>query len=329
MASSPKKLSANEVAALVGDLMDMDGRGGDGDIEVRPFVFGQSDTTALGDFYALQMVNERFCRLARNVFLPMLRMQPRISSFPPELRSFEDYRSSQDNFVSLTNSRIEELRGNSLMVFPPPFISLLTDAYYGGMIKNFKHTRTEFTASENRVIEIVSARMNDALQLAWRDLVQLSFAITAHEENMQFAQFVDGEDMVVICSFMVQLPGADPTSFDIIYPLQSLKPISSQLRSRMQSDYVDDDDTWRTNLEKAILSVPLKVSVRLCEPEINLRHLMQLRSGDLVPANPGESVDILIEGQRLYTGTAGNLNGQSAVRIANRVSPGRSPAQTS
>lgn len=322
MASSPKKLSANEVAALVGDLMDMDGRGADGDVEVRPYVFGQNDTTVLGDYYALQMVNERFCRLARNVFLPMLRMQPRISSFPPELRSFEDYRSSQDNFVSLTNSRIEELRGNMLVVLPPAFISLLTDAYYGGMIKNFKHTRTEFTASESRVIEIISTRMNEALQLAWRDLVQLSFAITTHEENMQFAQFVDGEDMVVICAFMVQLPGADPTSFDVIYPLQSLKPISSQLRSRMQSDFVDDDDTWRRNLERAILTVPLTVTARLCEPEINLRHLMQLQSGDVVPVQLSETVEIMIEGHRLFSGTAGNLNGQSAIRIASRVNPG-------
>lgn len=314
--ASPKKLSATEVAALVGDLMDMDrGEMVDGNIEVRPFVFGQSDTTLLSDYYALQMVNERFCRLARNVFLPMLRMQPRVSSFPPELRSFEDYRSGQDNFVSITNSRIEELRGNKLVVLPPPFISLLTDAYYGGTIKNMRQTRTEFTASEGRVIEIICTRINDALQLAWRDLVALSFTITSHEENMQFAQFVDAEDMVVVCSFVVQLPGADPATFDVIYPLQTLKPIATQLRSRMQSDFVDDDHSWRDRLERAILEVPLGITARLCEPEIPLRQLMQLRAGDVVPVTLSETVDVLVEGQKLYTGQAGNLNGQSALRI--------------
>lgn len=320
--ATPKKLSANEVAALVGDLMDKDGLAAlemDGDVEVRPYVFGQSDTTVLGDYYALQMVNERFCRLARNVFLPMLRMQPRVSSFPPELRSFEDYRSSQDNFVSITNSRIDELRGNKLVVMPPSFISLLTDAYYGGTIRHMKPTRTEFTASEGRVIEIVATRLNEALQLAWRDLVALTFSITGHEENMQFAQFVDAKDMVVVCSFMVQLPSTDPASFDLIYPLQTLKPISSQLRSRMQSDFVDDDHSWRDRLERAILEIPLTVSARLCEPEITLRQMMQLRTGDVVPASLAESLDILIEGQKLFLGQAGNLGGQSAVRILGRV----------
>ena len=314
--ASPKKLSANEVAALVGDLMDKDiDFGDDTDVNVKPYIFGQSDTAALGDYYALQMVNERFCRLARNVFLPMLRMQPRLSSFPPELRTFDDYRSSQDNFVSITNSRIEELRGNCLAVIPPAFISLLTDAYYGGVIQSLKPTRTEFTASENRVIEIISARLNESLQLAWRDLVVLTFEHVSHEENMQFAQLVDSEDLVVVCSFMVQIPGTDPASFDLIYPLQTLKPISSQLRSRMQSDFVDDDHSWRDRLERALLEVPLTVSVHLCEPEIPLKQMMQLKSGDIIPVNLAETVRVQIEGQDMFVAQTGNLNGVSAIRI--------------
>jgi len=316
----PKKLSANEVAALVGDLMDMDkGEIIDGNIEVKPFTFGQNDTALLSDYYALQMVNERFCRLARNVFLPMLRIQPRVSSFPPEIRTYDDYRSGQDNFVSISNSRVEELRGNSLVVVPPSFVSLLTDAYYGGTIRNMRQTRTEFTSSELRVIEIISQRINDALQLAWRDLVALSFSTVSHEENMQFTQFIDGDDMVVVCSFVVQLPGTDPASFDVIYPLQTLKPIATQLRSRMQSDFLDDDHSWRNRLEQAILEIPLSVTARLCEPDIPLRQLMQLRAGDVVPVTLGETVDVIIEGQRLFTGQAGNLNGLSALRIVNRT----------
>jgi hypothetical protein len=75
--------------------------------------FGSNDISVMGDYHALRMINERFCRIARSVFLPMLRIQPRISAFPAETRSFDDYRNSQDNFVSLTNTRIEELRGQS------------------------------------------------------------------------------------------------------------------------------------------------------------------------------------------------------------------------
>lgn len=321
--ATPRKLSANEVAALVGGLMD---NGPDlgtalNGAEVKPYVFGSNDLSLLGDYHALRMINERFCRIARSVFLPMLRIQPRISAFPAEVRSFDDYRNSQDNFVSLTNTRIEELRGNHLFVIPPAFISILTEAYYGGAIRAVKSQRNEFTATEQRVIEIVTDRLNSALQLAWRDLMALTLNVVSREENMQFAAFVDGDDMVVNCSFMVQLPGTEPASFDILYPLQTLKPIASQLRSRMQSDFLDDDQSWRERLERAVLSIPLPITARLAEPEIPLRHLTQLKEGDVLPVTLTDTVQILIDGTPMFEATPGELAGKSALSITRRTKP--------
>jgi flagellar motor switch protein FliM len=320
MANTPRKLSAGEVAALVGGLMDTTGFGkSDEGVEVRPYVFGSNDLSLMGDYHALRMINERFCRIARSVFLPMLRIQPRISAFPAETRPFDDYRNSQDNFVSLTNTKIEELRGNHLIVIPPAFISLLTDAYYGGSIKFVKNGRNEFTATEQRVIEIVTERLNQALQLAWRDLMQLTFSVVSREENMQFAAFVDGEDMVVVCSFMVQLPESEPASFDILYPFQTLKPIASQLRSRTQSDSLDDDASWRERLERAVLSIPLEIRARLCEPDIPLKHLANLKEGDVIPAKVLETVEVLVDGKPFFEAVPGELAGKAALSITKAI----------
>ena len=102
-----------------------------------------------GDYYALRMINERFARMARQVFLPMLRIQPRISSFPPEVKTFDEYTAGIENFMSLNISRIEELRGSMLAVLSPTFISVLTNSYYGGKIKALATTRSEFTATRS------------------------------------------------------------------------------------------------------------------------------------------------------------------------------------
>lgn len=321
MIAKPRKLSAGDVAALVGGLMDSPGdmETSLSGAEVRPYVFGSNDLSLMGDYHALRMINERFCRIARSVFLPMLRIQPRISAFPAETRTFDDYRNSQDNFVSLTNTKIDELRGNHLIVIPPPFISLLTDAYYGGQVRYVKSHRNEFTATEQRVIEIVTDRLNSALQLAWRDLMGLTFSVASREENMQFAAFVDGDDMVVNCSFMVQLPDAEPASFDILYPLQTLKPIASQLRSRMQSDFLDDDQSWRDRLERAVMNIPLQVQARMCEPEIALRQLTALKEGDVIPAKLAETVQVLIDGKPYFEAVPGDVAGKSALSITKKL----------
>ena len=246
--SSSRKLSTDEVDALMEGLQSgvISTEGNiSPEAEVRPFVFGSDDLSLLGDYYALRLINERFARLARSTFLPMLRIQPRISSFPPEVKTFDEYCSSIDGFMSLNTSRIEELKGLLLTVLHPSFISVLTNSYYGGEISVTPNQRTEFTATEERVIEIISSGLNDALEVSWRDLMPINLREQGREVNPQFTSFVDGSDLVIICSFVVQLPDIDAATFDIIYPLQTLKPIASQLRSRVQSDVIDDDLTWR------------------------------------------------------------------------------------
>ena len=110
--ASTRKLSSDEVNALIEGLgSDTDSAANTTELdEVVPFEFGADDLSLLGDFHALRIINERFARLIRSVFLPMLRMQPRISSFPPEVKTFDEYTAGIENFMSLSISRIEELR---------------------------------------------------------------------------------------------------------------------------------------------------------------------------------------------------------------------------
>ena len=140
--ASTRKLSTEEVNALIEGLDGEDENtvtdAGFDESNVRPFQFGSDDLSLMGDYYALRMINERFARFARGVFLPMLRLQPRISSFPPEVKSFDEYAANIDGFMSMNISRMEELRGNMMMVIDPSFISTLTNSYYGGKIEPLK-----------------------------------------------------------------------------------------------------------------------------------------------------------------------------------------------
>ena len=319
--ASTHKLSSTEVAALVDGLRGLDGDAAPGGeaADVKSYKFGSDNRSILGDYYGLRMINERFCRIARSVFLPFLRMHPRISSFPPEVKDFDSYSDALDNFVSLTISRIEPLRGTSLVVLHPDFVSLLTDAYYGGTISQEPNRRTEFTATENRVIEIVTDGLNKALEQAWRDLTPLSFQKQSHEENLQFATFVESTELVVNCSFIIQLPDADPANLDILYPLQVLKPIAAQLRSRMQSDVVDDDITWRERLERAVMQVPVTVTGRFAEPSVPLGALSDMRPGKVIPVNLSPAPKLLVENQPMFAGEIGEVGGRAALSLTRQI----------
>ena len=177
----------------------------------------------------------------------------------------------------------------------------------------------EFTATENRIIEIITDGMLLSMQSAWKDLVDTKFEIQSREENIQLISFVDGDDTVIVCSFMVQMPQHDPVSFDIVYPLQTLKPISSQLRSRVQNEYAVDDRTWKERLQNAVLSVPLTLSAELGRPRTTLGKLWRSKVGDTFTMALPENVLIKVEGQSVFRADVGKVGPNAAVSMKNRV----------
>ena len=318
---SSRKLTSEEVDALMDGL-----QGSDYEVqadvadssEVRSFQFGEDDLSLMGDYYALRLINERFARHARSVFLPMLRLQPRISPFPPEVKTFDEYCEGIENFMNLNISRMEELRGPMLLTLGPKFISTLTASFYGGSIYQPDQKRTEFTSTEERVIELVYEGLSECLSAAWTDLMPVALTYQGREVNPQFASFVDGGELVIICAFLIQLPNGDSVNMDVVYPLQTLKPIASQLRSRMQSD-TSDDVSWRERMEHAILNIPLNVTALLGEPVMSMGQLIRLQSGDVVPIQVNEGIELRVENNPIFLADIGEVSGQAAVSLTKRI----------
>ncbi|MAQ06421.1 MAG: flagellar motor switch protein FliM [SAR116 cluster bacterium] len=322
MANTSRKLSSDEVSALMEGLKSGEINAGEGlntDLEVSSFTFGSDNLELLGDYYALRLINERFARLVRSIFLPMLRLQPKINPFPPEVKTYDEYSAGLESFMSLSTSRIEELRGSMLLVLDPSFISILTNCYYGGKLASFPTKKAEFTATEERIIEIVSDGIRRCLENAWKDLMPITIRHVGREVNPQFATLVESTDSVIICSFVIQLPNIDSASFDIIYPLQTLKPIASLLRSRVQSDVVEDDTSWREKLQNSILNIPLPVSAILSEPQIKVSKMVRLKKGDILPLGPVDGVNFFVKEKLLFKAEIGETNGQAAVSLKSRI----------
>ena len=318
---SSRKLTSEEVDALMDGLQSSDyevhadvARSSD----VRAFQFGEDDLSLMGDYYALRLINERFARHARGVFLPMLRLQPRISPFPPEVKTFDEYCEGIDNFMNLNISRMEELRGPMLLTLGPKFISTLTASFYGGSIYQLDQKRTEFTSTEERVIELVHEGLSECLSTAWTDLMPITLSQQGREVNPQFASFVDGGELVIICAFLIQLPNGDSVNMDVVYPLQTLKPIAAQLRSRMQSD-TNDDVSWRERMENAILNIPLNVTAFLGQPVMSMGQLIRLQTGDVVSIQVNDGIELRVEDNPIFLADIGEVSGQAAVSLTKRI----------
>ena len=147
----------------------------------------------------------------------------------------------------------------------------------------------------------------------------ISLLEQGRETNTQFASVVDGSELVIICSFMVQLPNAEADTIDIVYPLQTLKPIAAQLRSRVQSDNSQDNISWREKMENAILNIPLGITALLGQPLMSVGGLTRLEVGDVLPMNVGEGVTVKVQEHPIFIGEIGEVAGKSAISLQKRI----------
>ena len=323
MAEANRTLSEQEVEALLQSAEQGSKENQRASIEhtgpVSEFRFGDDELNLLGDFHALQVINEKFARLVRVIFQPMLHIQPRINCDPPTVQSYSEYCETIERFMSLSTTRVDELRGSIMLVMPPDLISMATDTYYGGAIKKPTKITTEFTGTERRILKILTEDMKKTLVSAWQDLIKLSFSDTAFEENPQFASFVDGQESVVVCRFEIFLPDVDPLNLDILYPIQTLKPIASKLRSQVQTDVGESDMSWTEKLHAVVSEVPIVVAASLLEKKIPIAKLTELMEGESMVVSLPEDVKLKVSDRAYFVGDIGEVDGNRAVNITKKL----------
>ena len=213
--ASPPKLSNEEVSALIEGLNTGEIGGAaeaPPEVQFKPYPLGQEDAGLLGDLHTLRLINERFGRQVRNVLLPMLRFMPRITSLPPDSVRFDEHMRSVEPFTSQSVARADSLKGLILVRVPPRLISILVNTFFGGKGDIGTTHQTEFTPTEERILQIVVEGALRTLEDCWREVYPVNFEFMNSETNPAFTSFVEGQEIVVVNSFVVQLPFSKPAT---------------------------------------------------------------------------------------------------------------------
>ena len=74
----------------------------------------------------------------------------------------------------------------------------------------------------------------------------------------------------------------------------------------------------KTDLEKAILEIPLLVKSNLSEPVVSMSKLLRMKAGDTLNVNLEDTVDFYVENQKYFKAEMGELNGNASVKLATR-----------
>jgi flagellar motor switch protein FliM len=265
------------------------------------------------------MINERYARLFRISLFNFLRRSAEIAVGSVQMLKFSEYVHSLFVPTSLNMVRVAQLRGTALFVLDPKFVFTVVDNYFGG--DGRYHTKIEgreFTPTEMRVIEMILDRVFVDLKEAWAPVMDLDFEFSNSEVNPQFANIVSPTEVVVVTVFHVELEGGGG-DFHITMPYSMLEPIREILDAGVQSDVEDTDSRWINALRDEIEQAEVTMDCRIAETRLQLREVMKLKAGDIIPIEMPEEVTLCAESVPVLRGNFGISRGCNAVKVTKQV----------
>jgi len=316
-------LSQEEIDALLhgvdsGDVdTDSDVLAHDG--VARRFDFAHQERIVRGRMPTLEMINERFARHMRISLFNLLRRTSELSVRGVKMSKFSEYIHSLYVPTSLNMVKIKPLHGTALFVVDPKLVFGLVDNFFGGGGRH--HARIEgreFTPTELRVIRMTLDQAFVDLKKAWTPIMSVDFEYMSSEVNPQFANIVSPTEVVVVSTFHIELDGGGG-DFHITMPYSMLEPIRELLDTGIQSDRAEVDGSWSRALFEEVKLAEVEISSRLTEVTVNLRQLMQLKPGDVIPIELPEQVLVWGEDVPILRGHFGVSTGNNAIKVTERI----------
>lgn len=285
----------------------------------RPIDLASQERILRGRMPALEMINERLARHLRNTMSELLRRHLDITVGELRLEKFNEYRHALPVPTSLNMIRARPLRGTALMVLEGGLVFMLVDHFFGGggRFKTRVEAR-EFTATEMRVMRMVLDRVFTGLTEAWAPVKPLEFEYLKSEANPQFADIVRPDEVMVICSFKMELEGGGG-ELQVAFPYTMLEPIRELLEARSPGERSESDARWRKALHDEVRLAPVEVSCKLVELDLSVKQLLRLKPGDVLPMDMPERVTLFAEGIPAFHGRFGASQGRHAVQVIEPV----------
>lgn len=315
-----KILEQDEVDALLRGLS-----GGDVETEtdlpeddsgVVSFDLANQDRIIRGRMPVLEIVNDRFARLATNALANTMRKRVDINPISIDMSKFGDFMRSLPVPTSISIFKMDPLRGNAILVVDSRLVFALVESFFGGAGSQPKVEGRDFTPIEqaivDRVVKIALSNMEDS----WKPVHEVHVEMVRTEVNPQFAAIVPPSDVVIVVTFEVELENAIG-SLIVCLPYATMEPIRSKLHASFQSERLEVDHVWINRFKERLMETPVEMVVRLGRTTITGRQLLDLHKGDILLLNTDEDnlLEAEIEGIRKFFGLPGRVKGNKSFQI--------------
>ena len=315
-----KILSQDEVDTLLrgltGGEVESDSEILEDDSGIVAFDLSNQDRIIRGRMPVLEIINDRFSRLATNAMANAMRKRVDVNPISIDMSKFGDFMRSLPVPTSINIFKLEPLRGNAILVVDSRLVFALVENFFGGAGSQPKVEGRDFTPIEQAIISKVVKLALSNLEDAWRPVHEVHVELIRSEINPQFAAIVPPSDVVVVVTFEVELENAIGSMIACL-PYATIEPIRSKLYASFQSERLEVDHAWISRFKERLLETPVELMVRLGNTQLTGRQLLSLKEGDILLLDT-DVEDLLlgeVQGVKKFWGVPGTVKSNKAFQV--------------
>lgn len=204
----------------------------------------------------------------------------------------------------------------------------IVDRLFGGSGHTTMMNRG-LTSIERQAVRGVAERITALLEDVWADHVPLHVELTSFETFPEILQAVNREDPVLVANIEVIMPGGASSLLLICLPFAVLdKFFGGSLQKRTTVPGSDQErEESRVKTEYSVRNVKVSIAARLPEIRLPLSTLAELQVGSVINTGIDRTAraNILVSGQRRFTGPLGRVGPRLAVHVHEAVRPTDEP----
>ena len=258
---------------------------------IRAYDLGSTDRVVRRRMQTLELINERFARRLRTVFLNFMRRNADISVGPIQVLKYSEFERNLPVPSNLNVVKLNPLHGQALFAFDPTLVFVIIEIMFGGTVRS--NTRIEgrdFTATELGIIRRLLNHTLEGYTQAWDGIKELEYSYVRSEMHTKFASITNSNELVVVTPVRIEF-GSMGGSLNICLPYSMIEPIRDLLMNPYQdSNENAEDSRWSDQMSKQIRHAEVELIAHFAELNLSIGDLMKLEKGSIIPCDLSDSI---------------------------------------
>jgi flagellar motor switch protein FliM len=270
---------------------------------IKALKFTGQERVFKGQLPVLDKIYDRAVRLFMSDIYTFTAKDFDVKQEPLLVIKHRDFMTSLPNPSFMTVYKFQPLRGKGIILFDSTFIYDLVDYYFGGSSQFLaQKNRADYTATELRVMDVITKKLVANLMQAWTPITALNITKYNDETNPQLVNIAEPEEMLLVARFNLNF-GKEEGSFYFIIPYSMVEPIKQQLQLGASRSDDEIDPNWIKLFIEELMDVELTISSAMAHTDGSLESVVNWQAGDVIPMEISEEVTLDIEGIPSFTAT--------------------------